>query len=493
MTFVRSSKVLRVFAVVVVVGIVAGGWVLYGLEKANDAGVQVSTIAPASAQVIDQSQITAAAKKAMPSVVAVASTKIVTSRPFPRPFSDDPFFRRFFRDIPGQEREYEQHGLGSGVVVSEDGYILTNAHVIANADQIEVHLYDERVMNAEVVGSDEGSELAVLKIDAKDLAVLAMADSDRAEVGEIVLAIGSPFGLGNTVTMGIISAKGRTDLGIVGEASYEDFIQTDAAINPGNSGGALINLKGELVGINTAIATYTRGYQGVGFAIPTNLARRVMDSLVEHGELVRGWLGVRIKDITPELAEQFNLKNTKGVLVSYLEEESPAAHANLKVGDVILSVNGRELDTPGTLTAIIGTTQPDTEVALDVVSGGKEETRTVRIGKRPKTPTERAVGLPDVDGDVEILPGIWASDLSAELRDSMDLPQNARAIVITRTDEAKMQSRMPLQAGDLIVAVNQSKVASVQQAHKIVNASKRDTVLLLVQRGRHSIFTTVKK
>ncbi len=444
MTFVRSSKLLRIFAVVVVVGILAGGWVLYGLEKANDAGVQVSTTAPAFAQAIDQSKITAAAKKAMPSVVAVTSTKTVRSRSFPNPFFDDPRFRRFFGDTP--DREYKQHGLGSGVIVSQDGYILTNAHVIAGADAIEVHLYDQRIMQAKVIGSDEDSEVAVLKIDASSLPVMAMADSDAAEVGEIVLAIGSPFRLGNTVTMGIISAKGRTDLGITGATGYEDFIQTDAAINPGNSGGALLNLKGELVGINTAIATNTGGYQGVGFAIPSNLARSVMDSLVKHGEVVHGWLGVGIQDIDSELAEQFGLKDTRGVLVSSVEDNSPAQAGNLKSGDVILKVNGKAVDSPGALKYVIRTTAPGTDIDLELISNGKHETRKVKIAGPPKTVAKARIGMPGVDGDVEVLTGVWASDLTDELRDSMGLAKSAKGIVITRTDEEKMQSRMPLQA-----------------------------------------------
>jgi len=247
----QNNKLLRILAVAMVVAIVGGGWVLYGLEKADQAGIEVTTARPVSAQVIDQTKITTAAKKAMPSVVAVASTKEVVVNPLQQnPFFDDPFFRRFFGDMPEQQRKQPQHGLGSGVIVRQEGdeaYILTNAHVIAQADDIKVTLYDDREMKAEVIGVDEGSDVGVLKIKAKDLPVLPLADSDKAEVGNIVLAIGSPFGLGNTVTMGIISAKGRADLTIT---DYADFIQTDAAINPGNSGGALIDLDGDLVGIH---------------------------------------------------------------------------------------------------------------------------------------------------------------------------------------------------------------------------------------------------
>ncbi len=476
-----------------VIGVVLGGWLLYGLEKGRYVGVPITTASPAAAQVLDQSQISAAAKKAMPSVVTVASTKTVKYNPRMSPFSNDPFFRRFFGDAPDREGEQTQRGLGSGVVVSEDGYILTNAHVVAQADDIEVYLYDDRVLKAEVKGADEASDVAVLKIDAKDLPALLLADSDRAEVGDIVLAIGSPYELGNTVTMGIISAKGRTDLRILGKDGIEDFIQTDAAINPGNSGGALINLNGELVGINTAIFTRTGGYQGIGFAIPANLARRVMDSLIQHGEVVRGWLGVGIQNITPELAEQFGLKDTKGVLVSGVEDNSPAASAGFKTGDVIRKVNGRDVDSPTALRSMIGTKAPGAEVTLDIVTDGQEGTRVVKIGKAPKDLEAVASGQPGVNGDTELLPGVWVSDLTSETRDSMGLPKSAQGVVITRTDAEKVKSSMPLQPGDLILAVNQQKVASVVEAQQVIKAGKRDTVLLLVQRGRYTIFTTVKK
>ncbi len=485
----QNSKLLRILAVAMVVAIVGGGWVLYGLEKADQAGIEVTTARPVNAQVLDQTKITTAAKKAMPSVVAVASTKEAKVNPLQQnPFFDDPFFRRFFGDMPEQQRKQPQHGLGSGVIVRQEGdeaYILTNAHVIAQADDIKVTLYDDREMKAEVIGVDEGSDVGVLKIKAKDLPVLPLADSDKAEVGNIVLAIGSPFGLGNTVTMGIISAKGRADLTIT---DYADFIQTDAAINPGNSGGALIDLDGDLVGINTAILSRTGGYQGIGFAIPSNLARRVMDSLAKHGEIVRGWLGVGIQDIDEALAEQLDLKDNKGVGITSVEPGSPAADAGLKQYDVIRKVNGKAVNSSRALRSIIGTTEPGETVTLEVLSDGETKELRAVLGKQPTDLAERGP-----DGATEILGGVYAGDITPELRDHLQLPKDARGVVIVKTDDERMESSMPLQPGDIIIAVNRQGVTSVEQAEKAIKASKRDNVLLLIKRGRYNAFATVKR
>ncbi len=489
MRSLQNNKLLRVLAVAMVLAIMAGGWILYGLEKANQAGVEVTTASPVSAQVIDQSKITAAAKKAMPSVVAVLSTKEVTVSPFGQsPFSDDPFFRRFYGDAPDQQRKRPLHGLGSGVIVRQEGgegYILTNAHVIAEADDIKVTLHDDTELKAEVIGMDEGSDVAMLKIQADNLPVLPLADSDKAEVGNIVLAIGSPFGLGSTVTMGIISAKGRADVTIT---QYADFIQTDAAINPGNSGGALINLDGDLVGINTAILSRTGGYQGIGFAIPSNLARRVMDSLVKHGEIVRGWLGVGIQDIDDATAEQLGLKDTKGVGITSVEPGSPAADAQLQEYDVIRKVNGKAVNSRRALVSIVGIKEPGTEVELEIQRDGKTRTVTVTLGKRPADLAERGP-----DGATEILSGVYAGDITPELRGHLQLPENARGVVIVKTDDEKMESSVPLQPGDIIIAVNRKGVTSVEQAQKAIKAGTRDKVLLLVKRGSYNTFATVKK
>ncbi len=493
MKAILATRFIRALIVLAVLGIVAGGWVLYGLEKANDAGVQVTTTAPAVAQVIDQGAITSAAKKAVPSVVSVSSKK--TTRTPANPFSDspfynDPFFRRFFGDIPDQPRERVQQGLGSGVIVSADGYILTNAHVVSGADEVKVNLHDGRSFDAKVVGVDEGSDVGVLKIETSGLPVLPIGNSDEAEVGELVLAIGSPYGLGSTVTLGIISATGRAELGIT---DYGDFIQTDAAINPGNSGGALINMSGELVGVNTAIFTRTGGYQGIGFAIPANLARRVMDSLVEHGEVTRGWLGVVINQIDENMADQLGVSDTKGVVVSEVTEGSPSEKAGVAVYDIILRVNGRAVNSPAELRSVVGTTQPGADVELDIVREGNPMKISVTIGKAPTDVASAAAPGGDPAEGSEIVAGLWAGDITPQVAERLGLPRNVRGVVITRVDAERLQGSMVLQAGDLILQINRQGVANVAQAQQVIKGSRGDSVLMLVRRGNVSMLTTVRK
>lgn len=275
------------------------------------------------------------AKRAKASVVNVSSVKKTKQdgQSFQNPFFDDPFFRRFFgeefeRRMPAP-REFQQQGLGSGVIVTSDGYIITNNHVIEGADELSVSLPDKRSFKAKVIGTDPKTDVAVIKIDASNLSALPWGDASQLEVGEMVLAVGNPFGLSQTVTMGIISAIGRANVGIV---DYEDFIQTDAAINPGNSGGALVNLKGELIGINTAIFSRSGGYMGIGFAIPSTMAKSVMQSLIKHGKVIRGWLGVSIQDVTPDLAKEFGAAENTGALVGDVMEDSPASNAKLQRG-----------------------------------------------------------------------------------------------------------------------------------------------------------------
>ena len=276
------------------------------------------------------------AKLAKASVVNISSARKAKTQEFSNPFFDDPFFRRFFGEEFGrrfpQPREFREQGLGSGVVVSSDGYIVTNNHVVEQADEIKVQLPDKRSMKAKLIGTDPKTDVSVIKVDATGLPTLPWGDSSQLQVGELVLAVGNPFGLNQTVTMGIISAVGRANMGIV---DYEDFIQTDAAINPGNSGGALVNLKGELIGINTAIFTRSGGYMGIGFSIPSNMVKSVMNSLIKHGKVVRGWIGVSIQEITPELAKEFGAAEAKGALVAEVMEQSPASKAKLERGDII--------------------------------------------------------------------------------------------------------------------------------------------------------------
>jgi serine protease Do len=326
-------------------------------------------------------------KNAQPAVVSIASTKVVkiSGDEGAAPFFDDPMFRRFFGDGPqdrsGKPREQREHGLGSGVIVSPDGYILTNNHVIEGANEINVYASDKREMKARVIGADPKTDIAVVKVEAKNLPTLPFADSSQAQVGDIALAIGNPFGIGQTVTMGIISATGRGDLGI---EDYEDFIQTDAAINPGNSGGALINASGQLIGVNTAILSGAGGNQGVGFAVPSNLARAVMNQLLRNGKVVRGYLGVMIQPVTPEIAKALNLPDARGALVGEVTPGGPAAKAGLEPGDCIVELNGQRVDDSRELRLKTSELAPGSNVKLKLIRDGNPREDSITLGELPK-------------------------------------------------------------------------------------------------------------
>ncbi|TFH88069.1 Do family serine endopeptidase [Billgrantia azerbaijanica] len=324
----------------------------------------------------------AAVEQAAPAVVNVYSSRVVEREA--HPLMSDPFFRQFFGDeLPSQQRLLSS--LGSGVIVSADGYVLTNHHVIDGADEIQVALRDGRETLAEVIGTDPESDLAVLRIDLDDLPVIELSDSEEVAIGDVALAIGNPFGVGQTVTMGIVSATGRSHLGL---NAYEDFIQTDAAINPGNSGGALVNAEGALIGINTAIFSRSGGSQGVGFAIPTRLASTILDDLVTQGRVIRGWLGIEAQEMTPELAASFGLNAPQGVVIAGVVPQGPAARAGLRPGDVLLEVDGRPILDARVAMGQIAAIEPGAELPLTVVRGGETHSVTLEVGERP-TPRRR--------------------------------------------------------------------------------------------------------
>jgi serine protease Do len=316
-----------------------------------------------------QASLSAVAQRTMPAVVNIASTRVYQppdELPSSRLFQD-PFFREFFGDdffrFFGVPQERVERSLGSGVIVTEDGYIITNNHVVSEATQVTVSLADKREFEAKVIGTDPKTDVAILKIDVTDLPLVPLGNSDTARVGDIVLAIGNPFGIGQTVTMGIISATGRSHVGI---ADYEDFIQTDAAINPGNSGGALVDIEGELVGINTAIISRSGGYQGIGFAIPTNIAKAVLDAIVKHGKMIRGWLGVSVQEVTPQIAAEFGLKKPGGALIVEVSPRSPAAKAGLRRGDIIVRYGDEEIEEATALRNLIADTPINKKISLVV-------------------------------------------------------------------------------------------------------------------------------
>ena len=327
---------------------------------------------------------------AQKAVVSVYSTKIIKER-----ITINPFFRQFFGDLPDQERESRQEGLGSGVIVTADGYVLTNNHVVEGADELKITLADDRDFIAKVIGRDPKTDIALLKIDGTGLPTVTLADSDKLRVGDVVFAVGNPLGVGQTVTMGIISAKGRSKLGLLDNVSgYEDFIQTDAAINMGNSGGALIDARGRLIGINSAIISPSRGNIGIGFAIPINLAAFIMNSLAENGTVARGTLGAKGDTVTADVAEQLGLpKTTRGVVVTEIDPDSPAERAGLERADVILAINNHPIRNAEELRVVLSQIAPDAKVALKVMRDGRERTLDATLGKITESPNELITGV----------------------------------------------------------------------------------------------------
>ncbi len=400
-------------------------------------------------------------------VVSVYSTKIVRER-----VRIDPFFRQFFGDqIP--ERESRQEGLGSGVVVSTNGYILTNNHVVAGADELKVLLADGREFVAKVIGADEKTDVAVIKIDETNLPVATMADSDKLRVGDVVFAVGNPLGVGQTVTMGIVSATGRNSLGLLEEVGgYENFIQTDAAINMGNSGGALIDAKGRLIGINTAIISPSRGNSGIGFSIPINQAAGVMNSLIATGKVQRGYLGVAGQNLDPKLAESLGVPaSTKGVAISDVVKDSPAEKAGLKRNDIITKVNKGVVDSPFALRLVVAQIVPGTEATVTVLRDGKEKTFKVKMGS-----LDEHSGAAD-----EILPGVTVKTLDDELRSQFRLDRRIESgVVITEVADGSAYSDI-LVPGLVIVEINRRPVADVAGAKSMIKPGLN--VLLVQYRG----------
>jgi serine protease Do len=457
------------------------------------APVAAAAAAPVTPGTIETS-FAPVVEKALPAIVNISSSKASKISEREMPFQTDPFFRQFFgRDFDGQQfggrngrgnrgnnlppqRRFE-HSLGSGVIVRSDGYILTNNHVIDGATDIAVTLNDKRELKAKLVGGDAKTDIAVLKVDASNLPALPFADSAKGHVGDLVLAMGNPFGLGQTVTMGIISAQGRANLGI---EDYEDFIQTDAAINPGNSGGALINVRGELIGINTAIlAGGSGGNQGVGFAVPVNLARNVMTQVMEHGKVVRGYLGVLPQDVTPAMAKGFNLKQSGGVLIGDVTAGTPAAQAGIERGDVILEVDGQKVDDSNQLKLRISQMSPGTSVKLRVLHDGSERTVTAKLAELPANLGRGAAEKSSDSGTSSALDGV-----------SVEPAKNG--VVVTDLTEGSPAAQAGLREGDVIQEVNRGRVSSVADFDRAVQNAKGGTTLLLVNRGGYTMYLAIQ-
>ena len=413
-------------------------------------------------------------KKVAPAVVSIHTSKTARLRGME---GMNPF-EQFFGVPRGQRRApvpFKERSLGSGVVVTPDGYILTNDHVVDGADEIKVTFEKDKTEHlAKVVGRDPKTDIAVLKIDAKNLPVATLGDSETIEVGDRVMAVGNPFGIGQTVTVGIVSAVGRGGIGI---EDYEDFIQTDASINPGNSGGALVDMEGRLVGINTAILSRSGGNQGLGFAVPVTLARHVMDELVKSGKITRGYLGVLIQDVTPELAKTFNLKDTTGALISEITENSAAGEAGLKPGDVVTEFNGKKIRDGRSLRNSAGLLSPGTKTDVKVLRDGKE--RTFKVALR-ELPGEKSVaaGNPDGEATEEALAGVGVGDLTPELRQQLKLPAHIKGAIITDINPGSAAYDAGLREGDVIQEINRKPITSAEDAvTATTNVKERRTLV----------------
>ena len=487
----RLSSVLFVpTTMLILVGIVSYSQTAdHGVHEPIALAAQDTALNPGIPVVSGQPFI-AVAKQAKAAVVNISSVKKGSrgAERFSTPFFDDPFFRRFF----GEEferrspppREHQEQGLGSGVIVTPNGYIVTNNHVVEDADELTVSLPDKRTYKAKVIGTDPKTDVAVVKIEASNLPVLSWGDASQLQVGEMVLAVGNPFGLNQTVTMGIISAVGRANMGIV---DYEDFIQTDAAINPGNSGGALVNLNGELIGINTAIFTQSGGYMGIGFAIPSNMAKNVMDSLIKHGKVVRGWIGVSIQEVTQDLAKEFGAADTKGALLGDIIDDGPAAKAKLERGDIITSYQGKVINDPSHLRSLVAETPPGTTVRLSIWRDKAMKEITVTIGEQPKELVSTKTSESS-KGD-HALTGITVEEMKPG--------QSGRSkfqtgVLVTEVRSSSPAERAGLRRGDIIREINRKPVKHVRDFERLTKElTPKSPVLLLLVRGNTTIFLSI--
>jgi serine protease Do len=411
---------------------------------------------------------------------------------------DDSFLRRFFgEDVVKQfrvPRERRERSLGSGVIVNASGYILTNSHVVNGANQVSVSLSDDREFQGQIIGTDPGTDIAVLKINADHLSVLPIADSSKVQVGDIALALGNPFGVGRTVTMGIVSATGRGGLGI---EDYEDFIQTDASINPGNSGGPLVNVRGELIGVNTAILSPSGGSLGIGFAVPSNMARTVMDQIIRTGKVVRGYLGVSVQDITPELSQAMNIGQTHGALIGDVDPKGPAAKSGLQSGDVIIEANGKPIDDQRSLRLMTSSMAPGTQLGLRVMHGNQTRNVSVTLGEFPTKEAPEAENLrssrekPSApDGDSDHL-GVAIAEMTPDIAAQLKMPSTLKGVVIADVENGSVADEAGLQPGDVIVEVNKKPVRTVQEFQSAIENRGKAPLLMLVNRDGHTMYVAL--
>jgi serine protease Do len=469
------------------------GTLLVGHGKEAVAGKQaIHDYTPAQRQALDQLRVMstgfeAVAEAVVPSVVTITSERVIQPAQAPQGPFNDPFFRRFF-EMP-QQGPMRQHGLGSGVIVGEDGTILTNNHVVNGADELTVVLSDGRRLQAKVLGADARSDLAVLKVDADHLEAMPFGNSDDVRIGEWVLAVGSPFSesLKATITAGIVSGTGRTGMHL---SEYEDFIQTDAAINPGNSGGALVNLDGELVGINSAIASRAGGYDGIGFAIPANMAMEVMTDLIKHGKVTRGYLGVGIQSLNQDLAEAMNLGDVReGVVITAVQDGGPSAKAGARTQDVIVEFNGQPVKDSDQLRLAVARANPGTTSDMVVLRDGRRQTLHVKLGEYPDEKEPTADNEPAENQGLGLQVGPVTPDIARQLN-----MKNTSGLVVIQVDPGSVAEDAGIQEGDLIKTVNKEKVDTTSEFRTALKMTGKDKpVLLQVQRGENTFFVALRR
>ena len=432
------------------------------------------------------------AKKINPAVVNISTEKMVKGAdnifrhyfgpgsPSPRDFFGDDFFDRFFGEQP--EKEHKEKSLGSGFIISKDGYILTNNHVVEGADKIKIRLGNEKDYVAKIIGKDEKTDLALVKVETKEnLPFVTLGDSDSLEVGEWVMAIGNPFGLEHTVTVGVVSAKGR----VIGAGPYDNFIQTDASINPGNSGGPLVNTKGEVIGIDTAIVAQANG---IGFAIPSNMAKEILPQLKEKGRVVRGWIGIMIQKVTPELAQSFGLAEGRGALVAQVQEGSPAAKAGIKKGDIIVKFDGKDIKEMDELPRMVAGTPIRKKTSIVIFREGKEINVTVTIGEMPETEKEATLSTNKTENNI----GLTVKDITPELANKLGLAEK-EGVIVSSVEPGGPAEDVGIMKGDIIKEVNRKQVKNVREySEAIAKVKPGENVLFFIKRGDDSLYVVLK-
>lgn len=492
----RSIRFNHAVAIVIAICIfVVGGAIGAGLSSwtghtvlgsTHEIPVYVSQAAAESARSATGMGFASVLEPALPAVVSVTSSRLVNVPQVP--FFNNPFFQQFFGgQLPRGPQQQRESGLGSGVIISPDGYILTNNHVVEKATEIKVFLRDKREFAGKVVGTDPKTDIAVIKIAATGLPTIRLGNSSKLQVGDYAFAIGNPFGVGETATMGIISATGRNGLDI---EDYEDFIQTDASINPGNSGGALLDAHGDLIGINTAILSGgSGGNQGIGFAIPINMAKYVMEQILQHGKVVRGYMGVGIQEVTPDLAKAFKVTPEKGALVGSVQANSPGAKAGLQRGDVIEELNGQPVSGPNDLRLKIGSMAPGTTVHLKVNHSGETKDVSVTLAEMPS-----GKNAANTQGQSETSPmrGVQVDELTNDIRQQLGLNSNVKGVVITDVPDGSPAADAGLQRGDVVEQINRQPVNSVADYRRLVNDAGNNSLVLLVNRGGDTRFVVVQ-